>query len=261
MKRNVALVAMVLACLFIGTSAFAAVIGNPRPLPFAINPNSASFESQLFAYVNNSGGSGVLDGIADPTQLSANYFVPNNIFNPQTTAEFTLQFRFAGNSNMISLYSLNDISNKITIFPGAVVPVANTTVTFKKNGSGTWDLKSYDLFDPSTVFGTATFTSPQFGFLLNSSGQNWYGDDSLNQSSEAHMLAFTGIGSSKNGYWFAFEDLPYYNSNGGIVSDRDFNDVVFYAESIHPVPEPGTMMLLGSGLVGLAGWGRKKFRK
>ncbi len=67
-----------------------------------------------------------------------------------------------------------------------------------------------------------------------------------------HMVSFLATGGAFAGtHLLAFEDLL----NGG---DQDFNDLVFLASGVAPVPEPGTLVLLGGGLAGLFAYARRR---
>lgn len=66
------------------------------------------------------------------------------------------------------------------------------------------------------------------------------------------------------------EDIAVMNWGNppyGIPYGSHWNDIsssgegIGIMERVAPVPEPTTMLLLGSGLIGLAGYGRRKFRK
>lgn len=114
---------------------------------------------------------------------------------------------------------------------------------------GYYDSKGYHLlFSGSQTSGaTATFTPTEdYVFYLTSPDGTFKTDESGADDTYEHFAIFK---EADGIYWIGMEDLK-------TGSDYDYNDMIVKISQVS-IPEPATMLLLGLGLVGLAGIGRK----
>ncbi len=175
---------------------------------------------------------------------------------------FLITLENASYESDFGLFTVNDVTNPTTIVTKFEVfdkdkdPGNAETLYFRQVGSN-WSVSlddvTYTAFDNVFGFYYGIYTNPTTD---TNPAYSYFSDSFFNtedQNDEHVAIEWDGKSNAK----IYLEDMRTS------TADWDWRDMTIHANDVSPIPEPTTMLLLGSGLIGLARFGRKKklFRK
>ena len=176
--------------------------------------------------------------------------------------QIDIVLELAGNASTTTfgVYDLSNPNSRLSIFDGADT-VGDTAILRLRETVDGWRVSVMELGEAGWAH--QSISTSAFGFYLSVQGQGtFYSQTERNADGVDHLYAYQGTGTpfltgplrreifSSEDYILAWEDL-----NGG--GDRDYQDFVAVVQDITPVPLPTPVLLLISGLVGLAGVSRR----